>query len=114
MEGIVKIGSIDVGMLANAASPIIYKQIFHKDFLRQMTQLEGNETDGIELFSEMGFVMAMQHGHPWEEVRKMTETDYIGWLVQFDPNDLMMAAGDIASLYNGQGKTLSVPKKEDG
>ena len=33
MRGTVKIGQRDVDMLANAASPFIYKKIFHKDFL---------------------------------------------------------------------------------
>lgn len=115
MKGIVKIGSTEVGMLANAASPIIYKQLFHKDFLRQMTQLQGgNEIDGLELFAEMGFVMAMQHENPWEEIRKLTEDDYIEWLAQYDPNDVLIASEEIANLYNGQSKTLSASKKEGG
>ena len=33
MKGVVKIGWKDVGMVANAASPYIYKAIFKDDFL---------------------------------------------------------------------------------
>lgn len=116
MKGIVRIGSIDVGMLANGASPIIYKHIFHKDFIRELStiQSEGHEVDGIGMFTEMGFVMAMQHERPLEELRKLNEDNYIEWLEQFDPQDLILAAGDVANLYNGQSVTLSTPKKEDG
>ena len=35
MRGTVKIGGKEVGMLANAASPHYYKQIFKEDFLQR-------------------------------------------------------------------------------
>ena len=44
MRGVVKIGSVDVEMLANAASPILYRQVFKKDFLKNMQEI--NEESG--------------------------------------------------------------------
>lgn len=116
MRGKVKIGETEVEMLANAASPIIYRQIFHKDFLRmlQEIQTEGNEAIGVSLFEEMGFCMSMQAVKPLSELGKLNESDYIEWLSQFEANALMLAAVDIANLYNGQETGLSKAKKEEG
>lgn len=116
MRGTVKIGSVEVGMLANAASPVIYKQIFKEDFLKIMNELQtaGNEVEGVNLFGKMGFVMAMQDSKRLEELMSVSFNDYVKWLTQFEPNDLLMAAVDIATLYNKQETALSKEKKEEG
>ena len=115
MRGVVKIGSVDVEMLANAASPILYRQVFKKDFLKNMQEI--NEESGekaVELFSEMGFIMASQVDHPIAQLNTLCYGDFLTWLSQFEPYDIMNAIADIAMLYNSQQISTSTAKKEEG
>lgn len=109
MHGVVKIGSVEVGMTANAASPYLYKQIFHTDFLQE-TQKKDLDTS---IFAQMGFIMAKQaETDKISELLKLNESAYIEWLIQFEPLALIEAANDIMNLYMGQTVTSSVPKNE--
>lgn len=109
MNGIVKIGSVDVGMTANAASPFIYRQIFHEDFLRETQKKDFDPS----IMVKMGFVMAMQDSKPMSELMKLKEESFYTWLEGFEPLDVMMASADISNLYMGQTVKTSDPKNED-
>ena len=109
MKGTVKIGGKDVGMVANAASPYIYKQIFHEDFLQKL-QASEPETD---LFQRMGFVMAKQYEmSELSDLMKLSEEDFFGWLMGFESMDIIYATEDIADIYLAQQKATVVPKSE--
>ena len=114
MKGTVTIGSVEVGMLATAASPILYKRVFHKDFFKALNSAQKDESEGVSLFEEMGFIMAMQDCKSVEELSKLTEDNYIEWLNQFGAEEMLLAVSDIAQIYRGQEVTNSAPKKEDG
>lgn len=106
MRGIVKIGSNDVGMFANAASPRLYRLVFHKDFLLECQK----EVVNTDIISEMGFIMAMQDVKTSAECAKLTENDFLEWLEQFDPIDTIEATDAIFELWQKQGKNTSIPK----
>ena len=108
MIGIIKIGSEEVGMTANAASPFLYRNIFHEDFLRETQKKDFDPA----IMVKMGFVMAMQNAKPMSEVSKLTESAFYEWLAQFEPLDVMLASSDISNLYMGQTAQTSSPKKE--
>ena len=108
MIGIIKIGSEEVGMTANAASPFLYRNIFHEDFLRETQKKDFDPA----IMVKMGFVMAMQNAKPMNEVSKLTESAFFEWLEQFEPLDAMMASGAISDLYMGQTVKTSSPKKK--
>ncbi len=107
MRGNVTIGSKDVGMFANAASPKIYRMVFHKDFLRECQKADVD----TDILTEMGFIMAMQNDKPLTECTKLTEEDYLLWLEQFDPMDTLEASDAIFDLWQSQTKSIAVPKK---
>lgn len=109
MKGTVKIGSKDVGMVANAASPYIYKQVFHEDFL---AGLQAKEPD-TDLFQKMAYIMAKQdETSDLSELMKLTETGYFEWLMQFDAMDVLYALDEISNIYLAQKASTAVPKKE--
>lgn len=110
MKGTVKIGTQELGMLANAASPIIYKNIFHEDFLKKCQAFEKDQD--AELFQKMGFVMWKQaQGLPIRELMsEITIEEYYEWLAGFEPLDIMMASQEIANLYYSQEAGGSIPK----
>lgn len=109
MRGTIKIGTNDVEMLANAASPYLYNQLFHEDFLQI---LQNNPQANV--FEKMGYVMAMQASMSIEELfRGLKIEDFYKWLSGFEPMAILNASKDIAELYAGQEVQLSSPKAKD-
>lgn len=101
-----------MGMLANAASPVIYRQVFHEDFMKQTREFENEENP--ELFQKMGFIMMKQaQDLPIRELMtNITIDEYYEWLVQFEPLEIILATREIAELYYGQQIGSSSPKVE--
>ena len=56
MRGTINISGKEVEVAANAASPYIFKQIFHEDFLKKIQEKDPDE----DIFQKMFFVMASQ------------------------------------------------------
>ena len=110
MRRTITIGSEQVEMAANAASPFVYHKIFGKDFLK-ITQ---KDPDNTEVYGEMAFVMTKQAEIGELEMMKgaVTETDFITWLTKFDPMDMIDAMPQVVSLYVDQRKGTAVPKPE--
>lgn len=96
----ITIGKETIKCEANALTPILYRQIFHRDFLREMqdlTALKGKTTetftdkdlelylDKQDAFSRLAFLMASQGaGMPVPELAKLGELDYFSWLAKFE------------------------------
>lgn len=102
----VQIGGANVGMLANGASPFIYKTIFKDDFIQACAE----ERATTALFVQMGFVLAMQYEHGTAGALKKTEADFYKWLESFDMMEPEKAAVQIAELCTENERTASVPK----
>ena len=119
MRGTVKIGERDVDMLANAASPFIYKKIFHKDFLMTVgtnyVDADGKQKTDVDTnaITEMAFVMHMQTVKTFKEILDtVTVEDFVAWISEFEPLDFAMAMAEIMGLYYQQQKTTVSPKKK--
>lgn len=110
MYGTVTIGGKGVEMVANAASPYRFKQIFREDFLKRAIETNGNEAESVDLFVRMGFIMAKQAEKA--DFGKLNEDSFFLWLEDFEPSDVQMAAGEIANIYAGNAETSSTPKKK--
>ena len=110
MKKTIKIGSKDVEMVANAASPFIYRQIFKKDFFQE-TQKDAAD---VNIFVEMGFVMALQAKKSTTELMKTPVDEFYTWLEQFDQMDMIEVLPQIGEFYTGQEKTTTVPKTGAG
>lgn len=111
MFATIHIGDKDVGMLANAASPYIYKQVFQEDLLQKFTNM-GKDPDN-SVGEKMGFIFTKQaETSDVSELMKLTMNDFLEWLEDFDPLDILMASEEIVSLYQKQKKGTSAPKKQ--
>ena len=109
MYGKVLIGKIEVGMAANAASPIIYRNIFHEDFIRKAQEKDPD----IEIYQKMGYVMAMQaETSDMNELMKLSLNSYVDWLTQFEPMDVLTAVDQISELYFGNTIGTTDPKNK--
>lgn len=109
MRGTIKIGDKDVEMLANGASPFLFKRIFHKDFLLATSDRKDADMDVI---AEMGFIMHMQTQKEFKEILdSVTQADFYEWVGEFEALDLPMAAPKIFALYKGQEEITTTSKK---
>lgn len=107
MKGTVTIGDKEVGMVANAATPYIYKNVFHEDFLRKLQE----KTPDTDLFERMAFIMAKQAEiEKMSELMKLTEQGFYEWASQFEPMELLYATDEVSKIYLAQKKSDSVPK----
>lgn len=107
----IHIGDKDVGMLANAASPYIYKQVFNEDLLQKFTQM-GKDPDN-SIGEKLGFIFAKQaETSDVTELMKLNMNDFLNWLSEYDPLDVLMASDEIVKLYQNQKKGTSAPKKQ--
>lgn len=110
MRGKIAIQDKEFEAAANAASPYIYKNIFHEDFLQK---LQAPEPD-TEIFQKMFFVMVSQAEKTTTEALNLTIEDYLKFLDQFDPMEILEATENITEFYFSQTKTTSVPKNGGG
>jgi hypothetical protein len=106
----ITIGEQTVLMAANAATPIRYKMLFKKDLLAEFQNAEADNSRVSDMIPELAYIMAMQAGH--ENLSGKTFEDYIEWLEQFGPLDLLNAGGEIAALYIENTQETSTPKKK--
>lgn len=111
----VKIGNITVPMLANGATPLRYKMIFHKDLISEFQDATENAEKAMESLPELAFIMAMQaqNKEVGGDLNLLNEDRYMKWMEQFDPMDIPMASDEIVGLYTGNMETSSEPKKKE-
>ena len=99
MRETIKIGSADVDMLSNGASPFIYKRIFKKDAFSEIS----GAADNIDLAGEVGFVMHLQTVKTFKEILDTVKIeDFYEWTAGFEAMDIPLAATKIISLFYAQ------------
>ena len=104
MRDVFKNDEREIPMAANAASPFIYSKIFNEDFEK--------DAESIMAWRKMTYVMVQQAKVGEAELLKgkLTESDCIMWLAEFDPLEFAEIINFAAELYAKQQKTKSTPK----
>lgn len=110
----VNIGGITIPMLANGATPIRYKQVFHKDIISEFQQVEKDYSKVASSIPELAFIMAMQASAKdgSTNLNLLNEEMYIKWAEQFGAMDLPLASDQIIDLYMGNNSVSSEAKKK--
>lgn len=109
----IKVGEINVPMLATAATPLRYKLIFGKDLITELQGAESNSAKVLDALPELAFIMAKtaEARDGKADLNRLNQESYLEWLDQFSPMDLPLAAEEILNLYVGNALTTSEPKK---
>ena len=110
----IEIGGITVPMLANGATPIRYRHVFHKDIITEFQQAQDDYSKVVNSMPELAFIMAMQATAQDGaiDLNLLDEDAYLEWVEQFGAMDLPMASEQIINLYLGNNATSSEPKKK--
>lgn len=113
---IVTIDGQDVPMRISGATPILYRNEFHKDMLVSMAQLQSSEQDGesvtipegaIETLLEIAFIMAKQGDSSMKKT-------YVEWLdeISFESITDGTVLTAVMNMFNKDKETLVEDKKK--
>lgn len=110
MEKMVNIDGKEMRMVANGATPRVYRIMFNKDIFGDITHaIKDDQLVDASAIEQLAFVLGRQGGSIPED---MSIDEWLGTLE--DPMALINAAGDILTLWMGNRTTLSTPKKKSG
>lgn len=97
---------------SNGATPLFYKQLFHKDLLKEIS----TDDDGIgiatERIPELGFIMAKQADKA--DMMHLTYEMFLEWMALFEPFDMTLKGEEIFAVYAADLMTTEQPKKKAG
>lgn len=113
----IDIGGRTVACVSNAATPVIYRQVFHEDLLVFLQEFNNARKKNAilpgttDMFCRLAYVM---HGQAemstTEAFRKLSLDGFLNWLEGFMPLDFEMAGGSILNLYYENEETTSKSK----
>lgn len=104
-------------LMANAATPRRYKQVFGEDLLTLFANAETDDENGksynIDFIAELAYIMNMQALAADGKVKldKLNPNGLLDWLEQFEGMAIEDAATDILNVYLGNTATASSAKK---
>lgn len=110
MEKIIQIDGKDMRMVANGATPRVYRILFGSDIFGDISHaIDGDKLADVSSIEQLAFVIGRQGGSI------PTDMSIDEWLESLDdPMALVNAAGDILTLWAGTQKTTSIAKKKGG
>lgn len=107
MKRTITIDGKEITFVANAKTPLFYKQWVGEDLLVIMPQLKQDDPSAsLDLFSKLAYVMARQAD---PEVGELDE-----WLDQFGIFSLYNALPQLTDMWGVENKTTVAPKKKAG
>lgn len=109
MRGTIDFGGKPTELVANGATPVLYKRVFRRDFLNS-----ANKADDMDIYVELAFIMAKQAEKPMSElINGLKYEDYLEWVQDFEAMDIISKVTDVFALYHGQAVQTSVSKKKE-
>jgi len=125
----IKIDEKEIQMASNAFTPILYRQIFKKDFIHEITSLRklvgktaktmtnseiGEASDKTELFIQLAFVMAKQAELKTpDKLLELNLMSYYEWLTEFEPGAFQNpdTMKQIINLWRGNSEDKDIDSK---
>lgn len=112
MYGKVKIGQKECEMVANAATAVRLRQVFHRDLLKSFSlAYQGKEEMETEMLEMMAYIMNLQATNG--DFKKVNEDTFIEWLEKFSQTDLTAALPEILNIYEAMDKQTSISKNPE-
>lgn len=110
MEKIITVDGKEMRMVANGATPLVYRTIFGRDVFEDLSSaIKDDQLKDVSSIERLAYVL----GRQGESIDKDTSLEE--WLGSIDdPMALFMAAGDIVTLWVGNRQTISTAKKKSG
>lgn len=113
----ISIGARKVALLANGATPLYYKQTFHKDLISKVYGSEDQIGEVNDCAPELAFIMAKQAEKakdPTISMDTLSFDEFVKWLEKFEATNLLFAADEIMEIYFHDGQPSAEAKKKPG
>ena len=104
MKRTITIDEQEVTFVATAKTPLLYKQWTGSDLFVDMTTLQSDQSNTMEVFSRLAYVMAKQAD---PSIGDMEE-----WLDGFGMFSLYSALPQLSDMWTVEMQSNSVPKKK--
>ena len=110
MEKMINVDGKEMRMVANGATPRIYRMMFGKDVFADITgAIKDGQIVDVSALEQLTFILGRQGGSIPDD------KDIDEWLGELDdPMALVHAAGDVLTLWAGNRTSLSESKKKKG
>ena len=113
-----KIGGVKVPLLSNAATPLRYKQFFHKDILKEMQGASDDSAKITDSLPELTFIMAKQAQAKAGkcDMNMLKESDFIDWhmIFQWLPRRLFPSISEMrCRMWKPKKKRTKIRKSND-
>lgn len=102
-----EIGGKELELVANAATPFRFKQVFHKDLFSVLGNEERAAEEGVETITQLAYVMTKQAEKT--DMNKLSEDGFIDWLEDFPPMAFVDSAEEILNAYMDQTQGTATP-----
>ena len=98
--------------LATGTTAFRYKQVFHQDLMILLNKMENDQDDQTDMTvgEKLAFIMNAQAEK--KQMNKLNVDAFLTWADQFDGAELFLHMQEFVTLYLGNRKTSSKPKKE--
>ena len=100
-------------LLANAATPYRFKQVFGVDLLSKFANAE-KEIDGqkfyeVDFIPQLAFIMNMQASG--QKTDQVNDDQFLSWVEQFESFSFEQVADEVVSVYVRNAESFSEAKK---
>lgn len=102
-----EIGGKELELVANAATPFRFKQVFHKDLFSVLGNEERAAEEGVETITQLAYIMVKQAEKA--DMNKLSEDGFIQWLEDFPPMAFVDSAEEILNAYMDQTEGTATP-----
>ena len=96
----IKVGGDEFSLIANAATPFRFKQVFGKDLLTVFQKSTQSEEDGMilsEVVTQLAYIMHKQAEKA--DMNQLSLDDFYTWLEDYEPMEFTMVGQEIINAY---------------
>lgn len=113
MKTIVKVGGDEITLIANAATPFRFKQVFNTDLLTVFQKSTQSEEDNMilsEVVTQLAYIMSKQAEKA--DMNQLSLDDFYAWLEDYEALDFVNVGQEIINAYVASTIASSTPKKK--
>lgn len=106
MNRTITIAGKEYGVSINALTPVLYHQVFQKNFFEEIQNIESN----TEVLKEITYIMVRRYEAESPDKMMLSYADYQLWVEGFGMFDFELSGTEIAGIITEQSQTTAVPK----
>lgn len=113
MQKIIKVGGREIPFKATASTPLRYRERTGRDLLKDLFSISTASSKGGAVdFSKLDTEILTQLAYTMAKQADPDTPDYMEWLDEFEPFDVINACGEILTLWGMSQRPIEKSKKK--